>query len=122
MIFVLKQIKIFSAIFILISLIITGCGGGSSGGVNGDIPGGTTNSEGTLSLAWDANTEPYVAGYRVYYGTASETYGPPIDVGNVTTYTLKYLITGQTYFVSVTAYATSNEESGFSDEVSAAAK
>ena len=71
-----------------------------------------------IRIAWDPNTEPDLAGYRVYYGTASGTYEEPIDTGNVTTYTLTGLILGQTYFISVTALDTSNNESGYSNEVS----
>jgi hypothetical protein len=71
-----------------------------------------------LRLAWDPNTEPDLSGYRVYYGTAPRSYGTPINVGNVTTYTLGGLTSGQTYFIAVTAYDSSGYESGFSNEVS----
>ena len=74
-----------------------------------------------ISLAWDANTEADLSGYKVYYGTTSETYGTPIDAGNVTTYTLTGLASGQTYYVAVTAYNTTNNESGYSNEVNGAA-
>lgn len=70
-----------------------------------------------IKLAWDPNTEPDLVGYGVYYGTASRTYGTPIDVGNVTTYTLTGLTSGQTYFIAVSAYNTLSE-SNYSDEVS----
>jgi hypothetical protein len=70
-----------------------------------------------IKLAWDPNTEPDLAGYKVYYGTASRAYGPPIDVGNVTTYTLTGLTPGQTYYIAVTAYDTSKNASGYSNEV-----
>ena len=43
------------------------------------------DSSAQIKLAWDPNTEADLAGYRVYYGTASRSYGPPVDVGNVTT-------------------------------------
>ena len=75
-----------------------------------------------INLAWDPNTEPDLAGYRVYYGTASGTYGAPIDVKKVTTYTLTGLTLGQTYFLAVTAYDTSGNESDYSNEVSGTAK
>ena len=68
-------------------------------------------------LAWNANGETDLAGYKVYYGTAPGTYGTPISLGNVTTYTLSGLIGGQTYYISITAYDTSNNESGHSNEV-----
>ena len=71
-----------------------------------------------IRLAWDQNTESDLAGYKVYYGTTSGTYGTPIDAGNVTTYTMTGLTLGQTYFVTVTAYDTSPNESGYSNEVS----
>ncbi|MDO8955978.1 MAG: fibronectin type III domain-containing protein, partial [Deltaproteobacteria bacterium] len=57
-----------------------------------------------IRLAWDPNTESDLAGYKVYYGTASGTYGTPVDAGNVTIYTLTSLTLAQTYFVAVTAY------------------
>ena len=72
-----------------------------------------------LDLAWDANTEPDLAGYRVYYGTASREYGidNSIDVGNTTTYRVDSLLEGVTYYIAVTAYDTYGNESDFSDEV-----
>jgi hypothetical protein len=70
-----------------------------------------------IRLAWAPNNEPDLAGYKVYYGTASRTYGPPINVANVTTYTLTNLTPGKKYFIAVTAYDTSNTESGYSNEV-----
>ena len=74
-----------------------------------------------ITLAWDANTAPDLAGYKIYYGTASGTYESPINVGNVTIYTLTGLALGQTYFIAATAYSTSNSETGYSNEVSGVA-
>ena len=71
-----------------------------------------------IKIAWDPNAENDLAGYKVYYGFASATYGPPIEVGNVTTYSLSNLSLGRTYFIAVTAYDQSNNESGYSNEVS----
>ena len=71
-----------------------------------------------MKLAWDPPTSPDVDGYRVYYGIASRTYGAPINVGNVTTYTLNGLSSGVIYYIAVTAYDTANNESDYSNEVS----
>ncbi|MGD0977410.1 MAG: dockerin type I domain-containing protein [Minisyncoccia bacterium] len=72
---------------------------------------------GNVTLAWDPNTESDLAGYKVYYGTASGSYGAPITIGTQTTYTVAGLTPG-TYYFAVTAYNTSGLESGFSNEVS----
>jgi fibronectin type 3 domain-containing protein len=74
-----------------------------------------------IRLAWDANTEPDVAGYKIYYGTSSKSYTGSVDVGNVTSYTLTGLTQGQTYYIAVTAYNTSGSESNYSGEVSGVA-
>lgn len=72
-----------------------------------------------VKVEWDANTETDLAGYRVYMGLASGVYGQPVDVGNVTEHTVTLNPeVGTEYFFAVTAYDTSNNESGFSDEVS----
>lgn len=73
----------------------------------------------SVTLEWDANTETDLAGYKVYFGTASRTYGTPITLGKVTTYTVTGLTPGVTYYFAVTAYNTAGLESGFSNEVSA---
>ena len=70
-----------------------------------------------VQLAWDPNTDSDLAGYKVYYGTVSGSYGTTITVGNQTTYTVTGLPAGTYYFV-VTAYNTAGIESGFSNEVS----
>ena len=72
----------------------------------------------SVTLAWDANTELDVAGYRLYYGTASRSYDHSIDVQNVTTNAVGDLQEGTTYFFAVSAYNTSGLESDFSNEVS----
>jgi hypothetical protein len=40
---------------------------------------------------------------RIYYGTASRSYGPPVPVGKVTQYTLANLMDGKTYYFGITA-------------------
>jgi len=71
-----------------------------------------------LDLAWDANTDPHLAGYRVYYGTGSGEYVDSIDVENTTTYRLDGLLEGVMYYIAVTAYDMYGNESDFSDEIS----
>lgn len=71
----------------------------------------------SVTLAWDASTEPDLAGYRVYYGTAQRQYSAHIDVGNVTTFTINDLADG-TYYFAATAYDAAGNESAFSNEVS----
>jgi hypothetical protein len=72
----------------------------------------------TAYIEWDANTEPDLAYYRVYYGL-----GPGDYLGFTTTTNTFYLFAGEltqdgTYYFSVTAVDTSNNESDHSAEVS----
>ena len=73
---------------------------------------------GDVKLAWDEVFAPTLAGYRVYLGRASRSYGTTIDVGNNAAHTVTGLGPG-TYFFAVTAYDVLGNESGFSNEVSA---
>lgn len=78
-------------------------------------------------LHWDANTEPNLAGYKIYYkigspgqpyrGTGLNEGVSPIDVGNNTTYRLSGVDETETYYFVVTAYDTMGFESGFSSDV-----
>ena len=76
-----------------------------------------------FTLSWDGNSEPDIAGYKVYYkanssGQPAGDYDNIIDVGNVTTRTLEGLEEGVVYYFAVTAYDTSGLESDFSNEIS----
>jgi fibronectin type 3 domain-containing protein len=73
-----------------------------------------------VNLAWDPNTEPDVAGYKVYYGLGSRNYDHVMDVGNSTICVVTGLEQGRTYYFAATAVNTANIESDFSNEVSAA--
>lgn len=72
-------------------------------------------------LTWDANTEADLAGYKVYFGTASGKYGAPIDAGKTATPSAPSfnvdLLQDGTYYFAVTAYDTAGNESGYSVEV-----
>ena len=69
------------------------------------------------SLEWDANSEADVAGYKLYYGTASGSYSRSMDAGDATTATVPELISGFTYYFAVTAYNDAGLESPPSNEV-----
>lgn len=58
-------------------------------------------------------------GYKVYTGTSSGNYSENIAVGDQTTYNVKGLTEGATYYFTVTAYDSAGTESNFSNEVSA---
>ena len=73
---------------------------------------------GSAVLSWQANSEPDIAGYSIYYGTLSRSYSSPIPVGKITTYTISNLDEGKKYYFAVTALDTSGNESGYSTEVS----
>lgn len=79
---------------------------------------------GDATLSWAApatytNGTPLtdLAGYKVYYGTASGAYTQSADVGKVTSYKISNL-PNATYFFAVTAYNTAQTESAYSNEVS----
>jgi fibronectin type 3 domain-containing protein len=70
-------------------------------------------------VSWTGNTEADLAGYRLYVGTSSGVYGQPIQVSkSATNYVVTGLPKGQTYFIAVSAYDTTGNESQKSAEVS----
>jgi hypothetical protein len=75
-------------------------------------------SSSSLTLAWEANTENDIAGYRAYYGLTSGVYYDPIDAFDNTQITLAGFIPGDTYYFAVTAYNTAGLESDYFDEIS----
>ncbi|MBF0532546.1 MAG: fibronectin type III domain-containing protein [Candidatus Omnitrophica bacterium] len=69
-----------------------------------------------VELNWDAVSG--ATSYRIYYGTAPGVYGAPIDVVNLTTYTVTGLDAGTAYYFAVSA-VNAGGESPKSDEKSA---
>ena len=94
-------------LFLLLPLIFLICIG----------PGSTQGFAAQVTLAWDANTDPGVAGYKLYYGKTSRTYGTPVDVGKVTEFTLTGIEEGKNGYFAVTAYDANRNESAFSTEL-----
>ena len=72
---------------------------------------------GQVTVAWDPNPEPEVAGYKIYYGTTAGNYTASLDAGNATSILISGLQDGATYFFSAVAYDASHNESGFSNEI-----
>ncbi|MCU0531373.1 MAG: hypothetical protein MUE76_04680, partial [Syntrophales bacterium] len=58
-----------------------------------------------------------MAGYRLYLGTSPGYYTSSVDVAAATRATVSSLIEGVTYYMAVTAYDTSGNQSGYSDEI-----
>ena len=74
----------------------------------------------SVTLAWDANTEPDLAGYRIYQSRTAG--GPYTQIGQVGVMPApEWTVTGLTngtYFWVVTARNLAGMESGYSNEVS----
>lgn len=83
----------------------------------------TTAYSGELSFSWTPNADAGLAGYKIYYGTASRNYSASIDVGNPAivdgkiTYAVKDLPEGNTLYFAATAYDVDGLESDYSEEV-----
>lgn len=85
----------------------------------------TTAGDESLTVVWNSSPEIDIKGYKLYYDTDSSEppyegvasiYGVPssADVGNDTMYTLTGLFNDTMYYITVTAYDVSGNESGFS--------
>jgi hypothetical protein len=104
-----KLSLLFSALFLLASL-----GPGSALAKN-------------LTLAWDANIDTDVVGYKLYYkadsssaplnGTGALEGPSPINIGKATTATLSGLADDRIHYITVTAYNSSGQESTYSNIV-----
>lgn len=89
-----------------------------------------------VTLAWDANIEPDLAGYKIYYDTNSGApyYGTDADQGispitvliedlgdpDYPDFTLTGLDDDQDYYIALTAFDSEDSESDYSNEVSTA--
>src|SRR5262245_55847390 len=120
---------------IISALFLAACGGGgSSATATGSPTPAPTPSptpsptppppagNASASLAWTANTEGDLQGYRVYYGSSSGSYfqqtGGGVDAGQATQFVVNGLVAGQTYYFALSAYDSAGNESALSNEVS----
>jgi len=109
------------------AVLIAGCGGGDNSGRGGtSATPAAAPAAGTLQLSWqapaentDGSTLDDLAGYRIYYGTASGLYTRSVTVADPSAlgYTVGDLPAG-TYYAIVRSYNAGGTESDASAEVS----
>ena len=73
---------------------------------------------GSVTLVWNPNKEPDLAGYKVSYGRAPGSSEAVVDVGNITTWTFATATEGTTYYFRLYAYNDDGLQSPSSVEVS----
>lgn len=81
------------------------------------LPVAASSGTGSVSVAWNANPETNISGYKIYWGESPRVYTKVQDVGNAMQGTLANLTAGQTYFCAVTAYNSAGQESAYSAEI-----
>jgi hypothetical protein len=74
---------------------------------------------GTLEATWQENTESDLAGYRLYWGTASGVYTDSLEVGRVSHQPITGLANGTRYYLTIVALDSAGYESGTAPEQSA---
>lgn len=86
-------------------------------------------ANGSATLSWTAPSENTdgsplndLAGFKVYWGTASGNYGNSVTLANpsLSTYIVENLLPGTTYYFATKAYNSQGLESSFSNEASKA--
>ena len=81
--------------------------------VDSDDPNATITS---VTLAWDRNSEPDIAGYNVYYGYISGDYTRLVTIIRPTA-VIAVKGSKRTVYFAATAYNANGDESDFSEEV-----
>ena len=76
-----------------------------------------SGAAGTVTLAWNPNPEPNLAGYNLYYGTTPGSYAHRVPLGSITTHTVSNLAPGMSYYFVVTAINVTGLESDPSNEI-----
>jgi hypothetical protein len=90
-------------VFVTLSVIWSFCGSRMEGS--------------TVSLAWNPSLDPSVAGYSLYYGSASHQYDWSLDAGADCAITVDDLVEGVTYFFAIGAYNRAGTECVDSEEL-----
>ena len=77
----------------------------------------------SINVTWIANSEPDLAGYLLYYGTSPGTYGSPVPIpAHSTSYEITNLSEGTLYYLALSAFDSSDNESEKSPEISGVAQ
>ncbi len=77
-----------------------------------------------VTLSWQRNQEPDIAGYKIYYGTKSHAYTNSLTINDTakTPIQISHVVTGlsegKTYYFAVKAFDLAHQFSDFSKEVS----
>ena len=82
-----------------------------------------TGAADSINVTWIANSEPDLAGYLLYYGTSPGNYGLPIPIPEQSTsYQITGLTEGTRYYLALSAFDSSDNESEKSPEISGIAQ
>jgi hypothetical protein len=73
----------------------------------------------SINLTWNANSEPSLGGYKIYYGTEPGNYGTPVVVGKVTSYKLTNLTNDTPYYLAISSLNSVGVESAKTTEITA---
>jgi fibronectin type 3 domain-containing protein len=100
-----------------LALPLVSCSSDGSNEPAGSTPAATATA--SAQFQWDPNTETDLAGYKIYQGTSSGQYGPPVATlaVNNTSYEATGLQKGSTYFFAVAAFDISGNEGPLSAEL-----
>lgn len=80
--------------------------------------GPSASAQNSVTVEWQRNPEPDIAGYVVYLGTTSGVYSTIQDVGNISSWELGDLSTGTVHYCAVQAYNAAGLVSALSSEIS----
>jgi len=103
-------------IILFLTINVTGCGSSSSEQQSYLDPGAVIISWLPPLTNEDGSTLNDLAGFNVHYGQQSGIYSSLVNVGPYAICEIRGLTNGEWYF-AVTAYDTSGNQSGFSEEI-----
>lgn len=78
---------------------------------------GSLAQAGTVTLAWNQNSEEDLAGYKLYYGNTSRGYTQSVVINDKGASTWALSLEPGVYYLALTAVDMSGNESGFSQEL-----